>query len=40
MEELRLKGWEVVQSPAPVWFDIEELQQYKELGYRLRRRIQ
>jgi hypothetical protein len=40
MEELQLGGWEVVQGLAPIRFDIEKLQQYKGLGYRLGRRIQ
>ena len=40
LEELRLEDWEVVKGPAPIRFDIEGLQHFEGLGYRLRRRIQ
>jgi len=40
MEELLLEGWEIVQGPAPVWFDMEELERFDLEEYRLRRSIQ
>lgn len=40
LEELRLKGWEVVQGPAPIRTEMEGLERFNLEGYRLRRRIQ
>ena len=38
--ELQQEGWEVVQGPAPVRFEMEGLERFDLKGYRLRRRVQ
>jgi hypothetical protein len=43
IEELRRKGWEVVQDPAsirPSFAELEELDRFAPWGYRLKRAIQ
>jgi hypothetical protein len=43
IEELRLAGWEIVQSPAPIrssFAELWELDRFAPVGYRLRRSVQ